>query len=85
MFLSCKVFEVVKVGCGTLLAELSFRHAFHIVRAVRVADILVHWLVYVRMYCVLFTTLNQNKRTRLIYLGDAQIRNHFGAAHVNRN
>ena len=85
MFLSCKVFEVVKVGCGTLLAELSFRHAFHIVRAVCVADILVPWLVYVRMYSVPIATLNQNKRTRLIYFGDAQIRNHFGAAHANRN
>ena len=34
---------------------------------------LVTWLVYVRTYCVLIATLNQNKRTRLLYLGDAQI------------
>ena len=31
------------------------------------------WLVYVRTYCVPITTLNQNKRFRLLYLGDAQI------------
>ena len=31
------------------------------------------WLVYVRTYCVSISTLNQNKRTRLLYLGDAQI------------
>ena len=37
----------------------------------RVADIA--WLVYVRTYCVPIATLNQDKRTRLLYLGDAQI------------
>ena len=40
----------------------------------RAADIRVAWLVYSRMYCVPIATLNQNKRTRLLYLGrDAQI------------
>ena len=34
---------------------------------------LVTWLVYVRTYCVPIAALNQNKRTRLLYLGDAQI------------
>ena len=29
--------------------------------------------VYVRMYCVPIATLNQNKRSRLLYFGDAQI------------
>ena len=33
-------------------AELSFRHAFYFVREVRVADIPVAWLAYVRTYCV---------------------------------
>ena len=37
------------------------------------ADIRVAWLVYVRMFCVPIATLNQNKRTQLLYLGDAQI------------
>ena len=29
--------------------------------------------VYICMYCLSITTLNQNKRSRLLYLGDAQI------------
>ena len=37
------------------------------------ADIRVVWLLYVRTYGVPRATLNQNKRTRLLYLGDAQI------------
>ena len=60
VFLCCKVFEIVKVGLSTLLAELSFRHAFSLVRVVFVLDILVAWLVYVRTYCVPIATLNQN-------------------------
>ena len=35
------------------------------------------WLVYVRTYCVPIATLNQNKRTRLLYLDDAQIITYF--------
>ena len=38
------------------------------------ADIRVVWLVYVRTYCVPIATLNHNKRTRLLYLGDSQIK-----------
>ena len=34
------------MGSSTLLAELSFRRAFNLVRVVRVADIRVAWLVY---------------------------------------
>ena len=34
---------------------------------------LVAWLVYARTYCVPIATLNRNKRTRLLYFGDAQI------------
>ena len=41
-----KVFEIVKLGSRTLLAELSFRHSFYLVRVVRVEDIRVAWLVY---------------------------------------
>ena len=41
--------------------------------ALRVADICVAWLVYVRTYCVPIATLNPNKRSRLLYLGDSQI------------
>ena len=39
------------------------------------ADIRVAWLVYVRKYGLPIATLNQNKRSRLLYLGDAQIIN----------
>ena len=45
----------------------------------RAADIPVAWLVYfacLRLYVLLaYATLNQNKRTRLLYLGDAPPKN----------
>ena len=41
LFLRFKVFEIVKLGSRTLLAELSFRHAFYLVRVIRVEDIRV--------------------------------------------
>ena len=56
------------------LWELSFLHAFYLVRVVRVADICFAWLVYVRTYCVPIATLNQNERSRLHYFGDAQLK-----------
>ena len=31
------------------------------------------WLVYVHTYCVPTATLNQNKRSRLLYLGDTKL------------
>ena len=43
----------------------------------RAADIRVAWLVYVRTYCGPVATLNQNKPTRLPYLGDTQIVRYF--------
>ena len=57
-----------KMGSSTLRAELSFRHAFYFVRDVRVADIPVAWLAYVRTYCVPIATLNHSKRSRLLDL-----------------
>ena len=68
MLLCCRVFEIVKVESSTMLTELSFRHGFQLVRVVRLADIHVAWLVYVRTYCVLIATSSQNKRSRLLYL-----------------
>ena len=56
-----------------MLTELSFRHAFYLVRIVRVEDVRVAWRVYVRTYCVPIVPLNQNKRSRLLHLGDAQV------------
>ena len=80
VFLCCKVFEIAKLGSSTLLAELSFRHTFNLVRVVRVANIYVPWFAYIRTYCVPIASSNQNKRYRLLYLGDAQIiRSYFEA------
>ena len=45
-FFFCKVFVIFKVRSSTLLAERSFRHAFYLVRVVRVGDIRIAWLVY---------------------------------------
>ena len=74
VFLCCRVFEIVKVGSSTLLAELSFWHAFYlIVRVIHVANIHVTCLVYIRTFCVPIATLNQNKRSQLLYLANAQI------------
>ena len=56
------------MGSSTLRAELSFLHAFYFVRDVRVADIPVAWLAYVRTYCVPIATLNHSKRPRLLDL-----------------
>ena len=53
-----------------MLTELSFRHDFQLVRVVRVADIHVAWLVYVRTYCVPIAASSQNKRSRLLFLGN---------------
>ena len=38
------------------------------------ADNRVAWLVHVRTYCVPIATVNQNKQTRSLDLGDAQIK-----------
>ena len=62
------------VICGTYVTRINFM-SWHD----RAADILVASLglftslVYVRRYCVPIATLNQSKRSRLLYLGDAKI------------
>ena len=61
------------MGSSTLLTELSLRHGFYLVPVVGMANIHVTWLVYVHTYCVPIATLNQNKPSRLLYLGHAQI------------
>ena len=74
-FLCCKAFEIVKVASSIPSSELSLGHPFYLVRVVCVAEIIrVAWLVYIGTYCVPIATLNQNKRSRLLYLGDAQIK-----------
>ena len=64
------VVEIVKVGSSTLLGELSFRHAFVQVDSRRLA------CLRFRTCCVPIATLNQNKRSRLLYLGNVQITTH---------
>ena len=49
----------------------------------RAADIRVAWLVYARTYGVPIATLHQNKRTRLLYLCDAQIKRKALVMHAN--
>ena len=72
-FFVARFFEIVKVGSSTLLTELSLRHGFYLVPGVGMANIYVTWLVYVRTYYVPITTLNQNKPSRLLHFGHAQI------------
>ena len=60
--------ENKKNNNNNTLCGLSFRHAFYLTPVVRVV-----WPVYVRTYCVPIATFTQNKRTRLLYLGDAQV------------
>ena len=56
------------MGSSTLLAEPSFWHVFfYLVRVIRVAEIGVVWLGYVRTYCVPIAALNQNKRSRTLF------------------
>ena len=76
------------MGLTTLQEELSFRNDFYLVLVVRVADIHVAWLVYVRTYCVPIATLNQNKRSRLLHLSDAHIKSSVSTlefSHLRRN
>ena len=50
------------------VSRAFFPDAFYLVRDIRIA-----WLVYIHMYCVPIATLNQNKQSQLLYLGDVQI------------
>ena len=60
------------VTCGKYVTRI---HAvsWHITRQTLVPLCLFTWLVYVRTYCVPTATLNQKKRSRLPYLGDAKL------------
>ena len=49
----------------------------------RAADIRVAWLVYGPTYSLPIATLHQNKRTRLLYLGDVQIKRKALKLHAN--
>ena len=58
--------------CGSYVTKIN-AVLWHSARQIFASLGLFAWLVYVRTYCVPIATLNQNKRTRLLYLGDAQI------------
>ena len=58
------------MGSNTLLGKLSFPHAFVQIDSRRLA------CLRFRTSCVPIATLNQNKRSRLLYLGNAQITTH---------
>ena len=49
----------------------------------RAADIRVAWLVYAPTYSLPIATFHQNKRTRLLYLGDVQIKRKALKLHAN--
>ena len=45
----------------------------------------VVWFVCVRTYCVPVAIMNQNKRSRLLYLGDAKIISRFSGKFYNKH
>ena len=57
--------------CGSYVTKINAA-LWHSARQTFASLGLFNWLVHVGTYCVPIATLNQNKRTRLLYLGDAQ-------------
>ena len=57
------------VICGSYVTKIN-AVLWHSARQIFASLGLFAWLVYVRTYCVPIATLNQNKRTRLLYLGE---------------
>ena len=78
LFLSIRLFSIAIfflpcVICGTYVTRIN-AVSWHIGRHSRRLLIgLFNSLVYVHTYCLPIATLNQNKLSRLLYLGDAQI------------
>ena len=67
------IFFLPCVICGTYVTRIN-AVSWHIGRHLRRLLIgLFNSLVYVHTYCLPIVTLNQNKRSPLLYLGDAQI------------
>lgn len=62
-------FCLPSVICGTHVTRISAGWLHILVASFG----LFTWLVYIRTYCVPIATLNQNKGSRLLYLGDAQV------------
>ena len=60
------------VICGSYMTRVN-AVLWHSARQTFASLSLFTWLAYASTYCEPIATLNQNKRTRLLYLGDAQI------------
>ena len=60
--------------CGSFLSGMLFTLYESFGWQISASLCLFTWLVYIRTYCVPITTLNQNERSLLHYLGDAQIK-----------
>ena len=60
--------------CGSFLSGMLFTLYGSFAWQILASLGLFTWLVYVRTYCVPIATLNQNERSRLHFLGDAQIK-----------
>ena len=60
--------------CGSFLSGMLFTLYESFARQILASLGLFTWVVYVRTYCVPIATLNQNERSRLHFLGDAQIK-----------
>ena len=68
------VCRALSVGCcGSYVTKINVV-LWRSVRQTFASLGLFTWSVYVCRYCMPIATLNQNKRTRLLYLGDAQIK-----------
>ena len=74
-FFYCRfVCRALSVGrCGSYVTKINVV-LWPSVRQTFVSFGLFTWSVYIRRYCIPIATLNQNKRTRLLYFGDAQIK-----------
>ena len=69
---------------GTIFINLKINAvSWHTARQTFALLGLFTWLVYARTYCVPIATLSQNKRTRLLYLGDAQMKRKALILHAN--
>ena len=63
------------VICATYVTKIN-AVSWHIERQTFASLGLFTWLVCVQTYCVPIATLNQNKPSRFLHLGDAQIKRH---------
>ena len=78
LFLSIRLFSIAIfllpcVICGTYVTRINAVSWYIGRHSRRLLIGLFNSLVYVHTYCLPIATLNQNKLSRLLYLGDAQI------------